>query len=67
MLKKVFRILFCLCGVLLGYGLSTWALNEPSVAQKVSFLGTGGRIAAVIVAALLFGIIFFYYPFIWAL
>jgi uncharacterized protein YacL len=46
--------------VLLGYGLSTWALNEPSVAQKVSFLGTGGRIAAVIVAALLFGIIFFY-------
>ncbi|MBO4861908.1 MAG: PIN domain nuclease [Firmicutes bacterium] len=57
MLKKVFRIVLTFCGMLLGYGVSTYLVENWDV---LSGLLAGEQTLIVVVATALFGLIFFY-------
>ncbi|MBR0140523.1 MAG: hypothetical protein IJM17_09615 [Firmicutes bacterium] len=60
MLKKVFRVIFSLCGMLFGYGVSTLLVDEVSPAIGISLSGVEVMVLESIVTALS-GIIFFSY------
>ncbi len=57
MLKKVFRVVFTVLGMLFGYGASTLVLDEVAVAGE--FFGEYGNLVLIPASVLLFGFIFF--------
>ena len=56
MLKKVFRVVLTVCGMLLGYGVSTYLVDNWDV---LSGLQSTERILAVVLFTGIIGIIFF--------
>ncbi len=59
MILKVFRFILTLCGMLLGYGLSSLLITD--VLPKFSIqISTADQLLVISTAVLLFGIIFFY-------
>ena len=57
MLKKVFRIVLTFCGMLLGYGVSTYLVGNWEILKG---LHAGEQTLVIVSATILFGLIFFY-------
>ena len=60
MVKKIFRFIFTFCGMLFGYGISNFVLNESSLSSKISF-ETESIVLLIAMFTGFFGLIFLYF------
>ena len=59
MVKKIFRFIFTFCGMLFGYGISNFVLNESALSSKISF-ETESIVLLIALFTGFFGLIFLY-------
>ena len=59
MLKKIFRFIFTFCGMLFGYGLTTYILNESKLSDMIE-LESSSSVLLIALFTGFFGLIFLY-------
>ena len=60
MVKKIFRFIFTFCGMLFGYGISNFVLNESSLSSRINF-ETESIVLLIALFTGFFGLIFLYF------